>query len=275
MLRVADTPVLSSSDPPGTRSTVSGSSRSIPRSSRIFQRTLTGRTAYGSPSRRRLARAASATQPSYAPAGTVVASELPPRGPAERWLLHFGAVDYSASVWVNGVCLGKHEGGYTPFTFDITDLLTGATCEIVVRADDDPHDLTKPRGKQDWQLEPHSIWYPRTSGIWQTVWLERVPATRIGRIAYTPDLTRWEIGIEVWIGGEDRARASTRRETPQRSSRAGGRHVSGRQRRGPSRHRAVGSGHRRLTERAALEPAFTKSHRCAAGTVGRARRANR
>jgi beta-galactosidase/beta-glucuronidase len=130
--------------------------------------------------------------------------ELPGRGTAERWLLHFGAVDYSAGVWVNGVCVGKHEGGYTPFTLDITDLLQGDTCEITVRADDDPSDLTKPRGKQDWQLKPHSIWYPRTSGIWQTVWLERVPATRIGRLAYTPDLTRWEIAIQVWLGGEPR-----------------------------------------------------------------------
>src|SRR4051812_44843681 len=64
---------------------------------------------------------------------------------------------------------------------------------------DDPHDPGKPRGKQDWQLEPHSIWYPRTSGIWQTVWMERVPAARILRVAFTPNLARWEIGIEAWI----------------------------------------------------------------------------
>ena len=59
---------------------------------------------------------------------------------------------------------------------DITDCSRAAgTQTIVVRAEDDPHDLAKPRGKQDWQLEPHAIWYPRTTGIWQTVWLERVP----------------------------------------------------------------------------------------------------
>jgi len=131
--------------------------------------------------------------------------ELPPRSSGERWLLHFGAVDWGATVWINGAYAGEHQGGYTPFTLDITDLLHDATCHIVVRVEDDPHDLAKPRGKQDWQLEPHSIWYPRTTGIWQTVWLEKVPATRIGRLAFTPNLARWEIGVQVWLEGERRA----------------------------------------------------------------------
>jgi beta-galactosidase/beta-glucuronidase len=130
--------------------------------------------------------------------------ELPVRMPDERWLLHFGAVDWSAAVWINGTCLGEHEGGYTPFSFDITNFIVDGTCEVVVRAEDDPHDLTKPRGKQDWQLEPHSIWYPRTTGIWQTVWLERVPSTRLGRVAFTPNLARWEVGVQVWLDGDRR-----------------------------------------------------------------------
>ncbi len=71
----------------------------------------------------------------------------------------------------------------------------------MVRAEDDPHDLEKPRGKQDWELEPHSIWYPRTTGIWQTVWLERVPSTRIERLRWAPNLERWEIEIGVKLGG--------------------------------------------------------------------------
>ena len=75
------------------------------------------------------------------------------------------------------------------------------TLAIVVRAEDDPSDLAKPRGKQDWQLEPHSIWYPRTTGIWQTVWLETVPSTWIERIRWTPNLERWELGLEAWLGG--------------------------------------------------------------------------
>ena len=92
-----------------------------------------------------------------------------------RLLLHFGAVDYEATVWVDGQRIACHEGGYTPFDCDVSEW-AGRSVELVVRADDDPQDLAKPRGKQDWQLEPHSIWYPRTTGVWQTVWTEVVPA---------------------------------------------------------------------------------------------------
>jgi beta-galactosidase/beta-glucuronidase len=128
---------------------------------------------------------------------------LPPRKHTERWLLHFGAVDTDATVWVNGRFVGTNDGGYTPFYFDITQFATDL-CDIIVRAEDDPLDLAKPRGKQDWHLEPHSIWYPRTTGIWQTVWLEKVPDTRIGRVAYTPDLASWRLGFEAWIAGRRR-----------------------------------------------------------------------
>jgi hypothetical protein len=108
-------------------------------------------------------------------------------------------------VWVNGTCVGHHEGGYTPFSFDLTPLIQNVpVVEVAVRVEDDPADLAKPRGKQDWQLEPHSIWYPRTTGIWQTVWLERVPRNGIAHIAFTPNLTRWEIGLGAWIDGPPR-----------------------------------------------------------------------
>ena len=120
----------------------------------------------------------------------------------ERLILHFGAVDYSAVVWVNGSRCAHHEGGYTPFRVDITELLhRDGPQEIVVRAEDDPADLSKPRGKQDWQLEPHSIWYPRTTGIWQTVWMEKVPATRLEGLRWTANLARWEIGLEAHVEG--------------------------------------------------------------------------
>lgn len=132
----------------------------------------------------------------------VVAPAVPA---GHRLMLHFGAVDYSAQVWVNGASVGRHQGGYTPFAFDITRHIDrGGMCEIIVRAEDDPQDLAKPRGKQDWQLEPHSIWYPRTSGIWQTVWLEIVPATALNRISFTPHLARWEIGVGAWMDGVPR-----------------------------------------------------------------------
>jgi beta-galactosidase/beta-glucuronidase len=132
---------------------------------------------------------------------------LPVLDPGQRLLLRFGAVDFAATVWVNGICAGRHEGGYTPFAHEISSMVAGADiCEVVVRVDDDPHDLSKPRGKQDWQLEPHSIWYPRTTGIWQTVWLEAVPTTALSRVAFTPNLARWELGVEAWVDGPPRER---------------------------------------------------------------------
>jgi hypothetical protein len=120
----------------------------------------------------------------------------------ERLMLNFGAVDYATKVWLNDQYLGEHIGGHTPFSFDITPALRReGRQKLTVRVADDPHDLAKPRGKQDWQREPHSIWYPRTTGIWQTVWLESVPATHISRIRWTPHLERWEIGFEAFLAG--------------------------------------------------------------------------
>jgi hypothetical protein len=119
-----------------------------------------------------------------------------------RVILHFGAVDYAAKVWVNGHFVARHEGGHTPFSADITFALKdGGRQTVTVRAEDDPHDLTKPRGKQDWQLEPHAIWYPRTTGIWQTVWLERVPQTYIQKIRWTPHVDGYAFTFEARITG--------------------------------------------------------------------------
>ncbi|WP_216324424.1 glycoside hydrolase family 2 TIM barrel-domain containing protein [Deinococcus aestuarii] len=121
---------------------------------------------------------------------------------AGRVLLHFGAVDYRATVWANGHVVALHEGGHTPFTAEITEhARAGEPVEIVVRAQDNPHDLAKPRGKQDWQREPHSIWYPRTTGIWQTVWLEWVPETHLRRLRWSADMESWEIGVNLQVSG--------------------------------------------------------------------------
>jgi beta-galactosidase/beta-glucuronidase len=126
--------------------------------------------------------------------------ELKPTG--KQIVLHFGAVDYQAQVWLNDKYIGGHEGGHTPFQFDITAHLDPSGKQtLYVRADDDPADLSKPRGKQDWQLEPHSIWYPRTTGIWQTVWLEEVSDIHIHKIRCTPHIERWEVGIDVYFNG--------------------------------------------------------------------------
>ncbi|MFZ5893902.1 MAG: glycoside hydrolase family 2 protein [Myxococcota bacterium] len=128
--------------------------------------------------------------------------QLPELG-EERLLLHFGAVDYRATIWIDGHKALQHEGGYTPFEIDITDLVNPnlKNHEIIVCAEDDPADLAKPRGKQDWQLEPHSIWYPRTTGIWQTVWFERASAVRISMLQWTPNLERWEIALVATVHG--------------------------------------------------------------------------
>ena len=67
---------------------------------------------------------------------------------------------------------------------------------------DDPHDLTKPRGKQDWQKEPHAIWYPRTTGIWQTVWIERVGRTYVDKIRWTPHVESYAMRFEARVGGD-------------------------------------------------------------------------
>lgn len=104
--------------------------------------------------------------------------ETPAPQPGGRVLLHFGAVDWEAEVWLNEQRLGVHRGGYTPFSFDITDALAPNGPQTLIVAVRDPTDAgTQPRGKQ--VLKPHGIWYTPTSGIWQTVWLESVPQTYI------------------------------------------------------------------------------------------------
>lgn len=124
------------------------------------------------------------------------------RSEGKRVLLHFEAIDYSADVWLNDKYLGKHQGGHTPFHFDVTSSLIHDELQtLTVRAEDDPHELAKPRGKQDWQLDAHSIWYPRTTGIWQTVWMEEVSDVYIDRLRWTPHLERWEVGLEAFIAG--------------------------------------------------------------------------
>jgi len=109
-------------------------------------------------------------------------------GPSRRLMLRFGAVDYRARVWIDGQLAGFHEGGHTPFSIDVTHLLNSdENHELVVRAEDDANDVAQPRGKQDWRENPHSIWYHRTSGIWQPVWLESVPDVSIEMLSWTSD----------------------------------------------------------------------------------------
>jgi beta-galactosidase/beta-glucuronidase len=130
--------------------------------------------------------------------------EYTPRGD-ERLLLHFGAVDYRAVVWVNGVQVASHEGGHTPFSADVTDALAGEgkVNVLVVRAEDPSRDVTIPRGKQYWKEESEGIFYTRTTGIWQTVWLEPVNRRRIEKLRLTPDVDAASIDLDVDIEGAE------------------------------------------------------------------------
>ena len=121
-------------------------------------------------------------------------------GAAVRALVHFGAVDHRAQVWFDGQLVADHVGGQTPFTVDVTDARRASSegdHVLVVRAEDDPHALHQPRGKQDWRADPHGIWYERTTGIWQTVWLELVPAQHVVDVAWEVHPTSATVTAEV------------------------------------------------------------------------------
>jgi beta-galactosidase/beta-glucuronidase len=114
------------------------------------------------------------------------AMTLPAAWTGRRVLLHFGAVDYRAMVWVNGSLAGEHQGGNTPFQFDITPLLKPGANALIVRAEDPPTDRFIPRGKQYWEPKSRGIFYTRTSGIWQSVWLEAAGESYLERVRITP-----------------------------------------------------------------------------------------
>ena len=120
--------------------------------------------------------------------GINVICSSPPDWADRRTLLHFGAVDYRATAWVNGSVIGAHEGGHTPFVCDITRALKNSYGRLVVRAEDPPTDRYIPRGKQHWEEQPASIFYARTTGIWQTVWLEPVAHSYIVNVRITPQI---------------------------------------------------------------------------------------
>ena len=111
---------------------------------------------------------------------------IPSKWKNNRILLHFGAVDWKADVWVNDIKVGQHTGGYTPFSFDITSALKSGSNKLVVKVWDPTNDGYQPRGKQ--VNRPEGIWYTSVTGIWQTVWLEPVPEKYITNVKITPDI---------------------------------------------------------------------------------------
>ncbi len=130
------------------------------------------------------------------------AFRAPPLANGERLLLHFGAVDWQCEVSVNGVAVGKHTGGYDPFTFDITDALRGSGDQQLVVSVWDPTDQgSQPRGKQ--VLKPGGIWYTAVTGIWQTAWLEPVPAEHLDGVYAVPDIDAGNISFHAVTSGAD------------------------------------------------------------------------
>jgi beta-galactosidase/beta-glucuronidase len=124
--------------------------------------------------------------------------EVPEEWRKQDVLLHFGAVDYRATVWINGVEVGHNRGGHVPFRFDIAPYLTDGPNRLTVRVQDlqDPH---QPRGKQSSSGVPSGIDYYCTTGIWQTVWLEPVPKMRIDGFTIVPDADRQGFRLSVYL----------------------------------------------------------------------------
>ena len=145
--------------------------------------------------------------------------EVPGDWSGQQVLLHFGAVDFEAHVLVNGAMVGSHRGGSDTFAFDITDYLKPGDNELVVQVTDPTSEGAQPRGKQ--QLVPEGIWYTPVSGIWQTVWLEPVPALRIEDVNLTPDIDAGTLDVDVALN-----RSADNRHAVRITAMAGGKKVS-------------------------------------------------
>ncbi len=127
--------------------------------------------------------------------------------PGETTLLHFGAVDWKAEVWVNGKYAGAHTGGYMGFTLDVTPYLKPSLKQtLLVRVEDGTDNDRQPRGKQ--VLHPEGIWYTAVSGIWQSVWIENVPKAHIARYTYTSDISDGSVSVTVETEGGDEVEVS-------------------------------------------------------------------
>ena len=127
--------------------------------------------------------------------------EIPNQFKNKKTLLHFGAIDYRSSIYLNGEYLGSHEGGYIGFSLDLTNYLEEINV-LVIRVEDPSQDLEIPRGKQFWKSEIESIFYPRVSGIWQPVWLEFLSLEyQIYDLKITPNIDKSEVIFEITLNG--------------------------------------------------------------------------
>lgn len=134
---------------------------------------------------------------------------LPEKMRGKRILLHFGAVDYFCRVWVNGQYVMAHEGGHISFEMEISEALKEGENVITVMVQDRMGDLEMPRGKQFWERESAGIFYTRTTGIWQSVWLEGVGDGYLDHVYITPDLDHMKAEFQYEIKGVKRAQLKT------------------------------------------------------------------
>ncbi len=128
---------------------------------------------------------------------------VPSKWKGKNILLHFGAVDWKADVYLNDVKIGSHTGGYTPFCFDVTPYLTTGNQKLVVKVWDGTDKGYQPRGKQ--VSNPHGIWYTPVTGIWQTVWMEPVNDMHINAVKTTPDVDKNRLSVNVCTGNTQAA----------------------------------------------------------------------
>jgi len=119
----------------------------------------------------------------------------------KRFLLHFGAVDYYCKLWVNGREVGEHRGGHIPFSFDVTELVKAAEPNRMVLYVEDGQSKFQPRGKQYWKRQSETCFYTRTSGIWQTVWLEAVAEFYLNRLRVQTEIDQEEVSFEIGTAG--------------------------------------------------------------------------
>lgn len=126
---------------------------------------------------------------------------IPEEWKGKRMILHFGAVDFEAVIYINGKEAGNHQGGYVSFSIDITDFLEPGDNRICVCVKDDVRTGRQPAGKQSEQYDSYRCLYTRTTGIWQTVWLEAVPENYVEKVRYYPDCENQAVHLEALVRG--------------------------------------------------------------------------
>ncbi len=129
--------------------------------------------------------------------------DLPKEMNSKEIIIHFGAVDYSCKLWVNDVFITEHVGGHINFEANITHAIKENDNKIVLQVEDDPYDLEIPRGKQYWKEKSEGIFYTRSTGIWQSVWIEALNKTHLSKVFLTPDLDEVMVGVQYELSNDN------------------------------------------------------------------------